>query len=244
MRKSALRRVFGAGASLALAAGIALTAAPAQASERPLDITGYKVSDITVTTSSCRKVSISATTSVKKDFMDSFGSVDVTRQGGLVDSLGFEGRKIVTRAEICPSWSGLGAYKVGPADLMSVYEYYDPYYGEVMGDYKTYTDRTSKTFYVRGKAKSSLTAKRSGKKVTLTAKAKVYSPENYGYGTYNAKQAKFQVKTDGKWKTLKTVNLKKGTAKLTIKQSKKKSYRLQVPQASWATAATSKTIKK
>lgn len=244
MRTTTIRRGIGLGASVMLAAGLLVTAAPAQASTRPIDITGYKVSDVTVSDSNCRNISISATTTVKSDFVDSWGTVDVTRNGGLVDALWFEGRKIADRAMICPSFSGLGVYKVGPADLNAEYEYYDDYYGDYWSDYSDYTDNTSKKFHVRGKTKSTLTAKRSRSTVTLTAKAQVYSPEKYRYAQYNGVAAKIQVKSGKTWKTVKTVNLKKGQAVVKLKDSKKKTYRLTIPTASWATATTSKSVTK
>ncbi|QIV88250.1 hypothetical protein NMP99_07030 [Glutamicibacter mishrai] len=238
------RRVRNAAAGLILAVTLIAGTTPAQASERPIDITGYSVSSLTVADSNCRNVTVKASSKVKSDYDDAYAIIDVTRNGGVVHSLWFENRKVSDRATICPSWDGLGAYKVGPADVSASYSYWDSYYQSTWTEYVDYTDRTSKTFYVRGKTKSSLTAKRSGSKVALTAKAQVYSPEKYRYGQYNAKKAKFQVKSGNSWKTLKTVNLKKGTAKLTVKQSKKKSYRLSIPTASWATATNSKSVSK
>lgn len=244
MFKSVLRRGTGLGIAAAFAVGLLATATPAQASDRPIDITGYKVSNITVSDSNCRNLTVTASTKVKSDFVDSFGSIDVTRNGGLVSMLGFEGRKITDRAMICPSFSGLGTYKVGPAEIFAEFDYYDSYFGEYWSDYRDYTDNTSKTFYVRGKTKSTLTAKRSGSKVTLTAKAQVYAPDKYRYTQYNAKGAKLQVKSGKTWKTIKTVNLSKGKATITVKQSKKKSYRLHVPTATWAATTTSKSVSK
>lgn len=244
MFKSLLSRGTGLGFAVALAVGLLATATPAHASERPIDITGYKVSDITVSDSNCRNLTIAASTKVKSDFVDSFGSIDVTRNGGLVTMLWFEGRKITDRAMICPSFEGLGTYKVGSADIYAEYEYYDSYFGDYMSDYSSYTDNTSKSFNVRGKAKSTLTAKRSGSKVTLTANAQVYAPEKYRYVPYNAKGAKLQVKSGKTWKTIKTVNLSKGKAIVSIKQSGKKSYRLHVPTATWAATTTTKSVSK
>ncbi|MFF5794066.1 hypothetical protein ACFY5D_18650 [Paeniglutamicibacter sp. NPDC012692] len=243
MRISALRRGLGFGASIMLAAGLAFTAAPAQASERPIDITGYKVSDVTVGDSNCRNVTVSAFAKTAGDYVDSYGSIDVTKQGGIVTSMWFEDDEL-DRAFICPSLYGLGTYKVGPADINAEYEYYDDYFEEYDTHYTSYTDYTSKTFYVRGKTKSSLSAKRSGSKVTLTAKAQVYTPNKYRYAQYNATGAKFQVKSGSTWKTLKTVKLKSGKASVTVKQSKKKTYRLYIPKASWATSTTSKSVSK
>lgn len=244
MQVSTLRRVRNAVVTLVAAGALALGTVPAQASERPIDITGYSVSSITVADSNCRNLTVKASTKVKGDYEDASAYVDVTRNGGLVTGVSLENRKITDRAFICPSLYGLGAYKVGPADISASYSYWHPDYEMWWTEYVNYTDRTSKTFNVRGKTKSSVTAKRSGRKVTLTAKAQVYSPEKYRYAQYNAKNAKFQVKSGSKWKTLKTVNLKKGTAKLTVTQSKKKTYRLSIPTASWATSTTSKSVSK
>ena len=244
MRIATIRRGIGLGASMMFATGLLVTAVPAQASTRPIDITGYKVSDVTVADSNCRNLAITATTKVKSDFVDSWGSVDVTRNGGLVDSLWFEGRKISDRAMICPSFSGLGVYKVGPADINAEYEYYDSYFGEYDTGYSDYTDNSSKKFYVRGKTKSTLSAKRSRSTVTLTAKAQFYSPGKYRYAQYNGVGAKIQVKSGKTWKTIKTVNLKKGQAVVKLKDSKKKTYRVTIPKATWATATTSKSVTK
>ncbi|MFI8412088.1 hypothetical protein ACIGB6_06320 [Paeniglutamicibacter gangotriensis] len=244
MFKSVLRRGTGLGISVFVAACLLTAATPAQANERPIDITGYQVSNITVADSNCRNLKITASTKIKKNFVDSFGSVDVTRNGGLVSMLWFEGRNITDRAMICPSFDGLGVYKVGAAEINAEYKYYDSYFKEYMSNYSSYTDNTSKKFHVRGKAKSTLTATRSGSKVTLTAKAQVYAPEKYRYAQYNAKGAKLQVKSGKTWKTLKTVNLSKGKATITVKQSTKKSYRLYVPTATWAASTTTKSVSK
>lgn len=243
MSKEVLRRALGVAAALTLTAGMAITAAPAQASERPLDFTGYKVSDITVADSNCRNLTVNASANVADDYVAASGSIDVTKQGGIVASMWFEDDEL-DRAYICPSLYGLGTYMVGPANVFAEYEYYDDYFEEYNTKYTSYTDYTSKTFHVRGKSKSTLSAKRYGAKVKLTAKATVYKPEKYRYAQYNASGAKFQVKSGSKWKTLKTVNLKKGQASITVKQSKKKSYRLQIPTATWAASTTSKSVSK
>jgi len=244
MQVSTMRRIRNAAVTLVATGALALGAVPAQASDRPIDITGYSVSSITVADSNCRNVTVNVSTRVKSDYDDSYGIIDVTRQGGVVDTLWLEGREISDRALICPSYDGLGAYRVGPADLTAYYSYWDSYWGYTDTDWVDYVDNSAKTFYVRGKAKSSVTASRRGSKVTLTAKAQVYSPEKYRYAQYNAKNAKFQVKSGTTWKTLKTVNLTKGTAKLTVTQSKKKTYRLSIPTATWASSTTSQSVSK
>lgn len=94
-----------------------------------------------------------------------------------------------------------------------------------------------------GKATASLSTKRSGKTVTLSAKTKRYDPESYGWVNYNPK-VKFQVKKGGQWKTVKTIKAKKGKATYKYKSKGKKSYRVVFDQVSWATGAKSKTVKK
>lgn len=120
------------------------------------------------------------------------------------------------------------------------------YIGYAYFSYSKYVDRTDYTkgsFYIRGKAYASLSTKRSGKTVTLTSKTKVYNPAKYGKVNYNPK-VKFQVKSDSKWKALKTVSAKKGKATYKVKTKSKKSYRVTFSQASWATGATSKSSKR
>ena len=136
MANSALRRGSRLGITLTIVTGLLFIAAPVQASERPIDITGYKVSNITVSSSSCRNITVTATTAIKSDFLDSYGSVDITRQGGLVDNLSIDGRKITNRAFICPSLSGLGTYKVGPAaqqDLLHPRQHQEHADGQALG---------------------------------------------------------------------------------------------------------------
>lgn len=244
MKVSTIRRVRNAAVGLVITGALALGTMPAQASERPIDITGYSVSSFTVADTNCRNVTIKASTKVKSDYEDAYAFIDVTKNGGVVSWVSLENRKISERAMICPGLYGLGAYKVGPADVSATSSYWDYDYDMMWSDYSDYTDRTSKTFYARGKAKSSVTAARRGSKVTLTAKAQVYAPDRYGYIKYNAKNAKFQVKSGTSWKTLKTVKLTKGTAKLTVTQSKKKTYRLSIPTASWAASTNSKSVSK
>jgi hypothetical protein len=55
---------------------------------------------------------------------------------------------------------------------------------------------------------------------------------------------KFQVKSGSKWKTLKTVTAKKGKAVYKVKSKSKKHYRVSFSQVSWATGATSKSVKR
>ncbi len=142
------------------------------------------------------------------------------------------------RAMICPSLEGLGKYTIGPSEIDADYSNsnYDSFW-------YARTDYTKGYFYVRGKTYASLSTKRSGKTVTLTSKTKVYNPEKYGKVSYNPK-VKFQVKSGSKWKTIKTVAAKKGKATYKVKTKSKKTYRVTFSQVSWATGATSKSVKR
>ncbi|WP_152345757.1 hypothetical protein [Brevibacterium sp. CFH 10365] len=142
------------------------------------------------------------------------------------------------RAMVCPSLDGLGKYRMGPSEIDADYddaEYNSYWYAR--------TDYTKGYFYVRGKTYASLSSKRKGSTVTLTSSTKVYHPEHYGKIKYNPK-VKFQVKSGSKWKTLKTVTAKKGKATYKVKSKSKKAYRVTFSQVSWATGATSKSVKR
>lgn len=227
------RALIAAVASLALVVGPAVTANAASTS---FDVTKLSAKSIVVSDANCRNVDVHM--SHKKSGIDSWGVLaDVTRKGGWVDSAYFssDGDTKTTRAFICPSWDGLGKYGIGPSDVYA--------YNESSWDTVDRTDYTKGHFYVRGKATASLSTKRSGKTVTLSAKTKRYDPESYGWVNYNPK-VKFQVKKGGQWKTVKTIKAKKGKATYKYKSKGKKSYRVVFDQVSWATGAKSKTVKK
>lgn len=234
----------GALTAVALAGSLLLAGAPAQAAKKPIDITGFNASDQVISNSNCRRVKISA--KLKKNYigLTNVGywlTSSVSRNGGEIDSAWFADTT-VDYVQICPSFEGLGAYKIGPTDISVDYEYVDRD-GYLSYGFSNYWDATGKTIYLRGKTKSTLTAKRSGKNVTLTTTASVYSPEKYRYAQYNP-TAKLQVKSGTRWKTLKTAKLKSGKATFKLKESKKKTYRVTIPKASWATAVTSKSVSK
>ena len=79
--------------------------------------------------------------------------------------------------------------------------------------------------------------------MTLTASAQRYNPEINKYVGHGAKKARVQVKSGKKWKTVKTVKLKKGKATVKLKTKLKKQYRFVFDQTSATTGATSKTIR-
>lgn len=241
------KKTLGASAVVALIGGLVLGAAPAQASNRPIDITGYSVANLVISNDSCKPVLVKAKAKFQKDFNYGDARVVIVRKGDDVANpyFDFENKKMTSandRVDICPGSYGLGVYTVGPADVWAQYLYKEN--GETTSDTRSYWDTTRKSFNVRGKTKSSLTAKRSGKKVTLTAKASVFSPEKDRYAQYNPKNAKLQVKSGKSWKSVKTLKLNKGKASVSLKDSKKKTYRVTVPTASWAVATTTKAVTK
>lgn len=241
-----LRSGAGFGAVIALALGIVLTAAPAQSAQHNLksvDITGYKVSDIVVSNKKCYDHKITAAIKKKTKTVTSFSStVNLVRKGKVLNDGIVDLRDLSDRIYFCPSARGLGKYTIGPASSFAEYTYkregttYEP------GIF--YQDNTKKNFYVRGVVKSNLSAKRKGTKVTISTTASMYAPEKGRYAQYNPKNAKLQVKSGKIWKTIKTLNLKSGKASVTLKNSKKKTYRVTIPKSSYAVAKTSNSVSK
>jgi hypothetical protein len=225
----------------ALLASVAL-APSASASSRPIDITGYKVSDQVVTSSYCRKVTVTMTTKKQKDYKESSIDVDVTRGRDLVGWVSSSNGKSLSRLQICPWLDGLGKYTVGPADVFAGYTKHDSWGSYT--DYKDYTDNTKKSFYVRAKSKASLSSSRRGRTVTLTAKASSLNLDWDEYRAYNPASAKLQVKSGKTWKTVKKVKLSKGKATVKVTSSAKKQYRFTYPKTSTRTGATSGTVKR
>ncbi|WP_209324941.1 hypothetical protein [Brevibacterium renqingii] len=224
-------------AAVTLAIGPAVSA---EAAKMSFDVTKLSAKNMVIANSDCKYFDVHM--KYKKKNVDSW-SVDADiagRYGNATTAFfGTYSRPYdKDRAMICPSLEGLGKYRIGPSEIDADYD---------DADYNSYwyarTDYTKGYFYVRGKAYASLSTKRSGKTVTLTSKTKVYNPEKYGKVTYNPK-VKFQVKSGSKWKTLKTVTAKKGKATYKMKSKSKKSYRVTFSQISWATGATSKSVKR
>jgi len=224
---------------LALLASV-LLAPSASASTRPIDITSYKVADQVITSSKCRKVSVSMTTKKQKDYRQSWIDVDVTRGRDLVNWLSSEDGKTLSRMQLCPWLDGLGKYTIGPADVMAGYTTRDAL--GTYTDYRSYTDGTTKSFYVRAKSKASLSSSRKGRTVTLTAKATSLNLDWDQYRAYNPSSATLQVKSGKTWKTVKKAKLSKGKATVKITSSAKKQYRLTFPKTSTRTGATSNVV--
>lgn len=235
MRQSTRKKtsLLAAGAVISLAAGL-IAAPAATAAPRPVDVTGFTVKDVVFSKPGCKSNTVTARIKTSKTVEDFDAGASVTRNGYWEDFLFFDKGSKSERMLLC-DWQGLGAYKVGPADVSGYTRGYDWF---------DFTDRTTKTFYVRGKAKAGISTARKGKYVTVKVSAKYYNPNAYGYSSFSPKSVKIQRKTTGGWKTIKTVNLKKGKASYRSYRSSKASYRAVVPQYSKATSATSATSRR
>ncbi|UVI36563.1 hypothetical protein [Brevibacterium spongiae] len=223
-------------AALALAIGPAVSA---EAASAKFDVTKLSADNVVVSDWNCKKTNVYM--KHRKSGVDSWNvSTEVRGKHGLATwaNYGTYGSATKDRVQVCPSIYGLGKYTLGPSEI-SAYGYSTSNgWGEVEEP-----DYTKGSFYVRGKTYASLSSKRSGSTVTLTSSTKVYNPERYGKVNYNPK-VKFQVKSGSKWKTLKTVTAKKGKATYKVKSKSKKTYRVTFGQVSWATGATSKSVKR
>lgn len=227
------------------AASLALVITPGVAAQATaqtsFNITKITAGDIVVSSSKCYSTNVSITTTQTK-VDEWYADVDINGRYGYDGSAWFDdmsGKK--DRVTICADSSGLGKYTLGPSEIAAYYygdEADDFDYGQVERE-----DGTKGAFYVRGKASASVSAKRSGGTVTLTSTTRRYDAETYSTVNYNPK-VKFQVKSGKTWKTLKTVSAKKGKATFSVKDKSAKSYRVTFDQVSWATGATSGTVKK
>lgn len=232
-------------ALLTFAATAALVAAPAVAAQAnaqtAFNITKLTADDIVVSSAKCYNTNVYLT-STKTKVDEWFADVDVNGRNGYENTAFFadySGNK--DRVQVCPDSGGLGKYTIGPSEIGAYYygtEDDDFAYSEVER-----ADRTTGSFYVRGKASAAVAAKRSGSTVTLTSTTRRYDAETYSTVNYNPK-VKFQVKSGKTWKTLATVSAKKGKASFSVKDKSSKTYRVTFDQVSWATGATSGSVKK
>ncbi|MEY9258784.1 hypothetical protein ABH903_001806 [Brevibacterium epidermidis] len=218
-------------AVLALAVGPAVSA---EAATMYFNVTKLSASDMVISDSRCKNFNVYleykkknvSSWSVDSEISGEYGSSDANFSN-------YTSPSNKDRASICPTLDGLGKYRIGPSEV------------DIDNDYNwdAFTDHTKGYFYVRGKTYASLSSKRSGSTVTLTSSTKYYNPEWGEKRNYNPK-VKFQVKSGSKWKTLKTVTAKKGKAVYKAKSKSKRYYRVTFSQVSWATGATSKSVKR
>lgn len=227
------RTLVSAVAAVALVVGPAVSAEAAKIS---FDVTKLSAKSIVVTTDNCRNIVVDMAHK-KSGSMEWDVNTSISNRGKRVSRASFhsydDSKRTLT--DICPDMDGLGKYTIGPSEVWATTSGYYDVFDQV--------DYTKGYFYVRGKSYASLASKRSGKIVTLTSTTKVYNPEDDRRVTYSPK-VKFQVKSGSKWKTLKTVTAKKGKATYKVKTKSKKTYRVTFSQASWATGATSKSVKR
>ncbi|MGR6090218.1 hypothetical protein ACU4IU_06635 [Brevibacterium sp. CSND-B09] len=230
-------------ALVASVAALALTIGPAVSAEAvtmSFDVTKLSASNMVVSDDNCKYFNVYLkykkknvdSWSVDSDISGPYGSEDTVMFGNYTSPSDKD------RGLICPDLSGLGKYRIGPSEVDM--EYVDAN-SDVFWDART--DYTKGYFYVRGKTYASVSSKRKGSTVTLTSSTKYYNPEWDEKRSYNPK-VKFQVKSGSKWKTLKTVTAKKGKAVYKVKSKSKRYYRVTFSQVSWATGATSKSVKR
>lgn len=96
--------------------------------------------------------------------------------------------------------------------------------------------KDSSKFAYKGAVDGSLYGKKpaGNSKRTFTAKLTFFSDKYQKWVKYNPSGAKLQVKSGGKWKSIKSLKFKKGKAVYSLRASSKKTYRLYVPAKSYA----------
>lgn len=174
----------------------------------------------------CKYNTVKVKRSVSRSVDDFDIFTDVTRNGYVEDFLWFSNSDASERIFVC-DWQGLGAYRIGPSDVSAFtwdYDFFD------------YVDRTGKTFYVRGKARAGISSYRKGNYVTVKVTARYYNPSVSRYSYFSPSGVKIQRKTTSGWKTIKTVNLRKGGASYRTYKPGKAYYRAIVPQKTRTTA--------
>lgn len=233
-------------ASTALAAGGIV---PANAAKKAtVNVTKLSAPSVTVTNAKCKAVKVKVKKKSNTAYWDVFTKV---RKGGKNAIAmtgkysrpyaefhgGFDG-STTDKIKVCPKKIGLGKVTMGPSDTNAVFS-------EWGNGHTSTTDKTKGHFYIRGKAKASLSAKRTGGKVKLTASARKYQPKRSkpGYVPFN-RTVKFQVKSGSGWKTLKSKKLKNGSGSITVKKASVQTYRVTFSKISTATGATSKTVRR
>ena len=231
----ALALVGGATAPVSAAASASVSAT---VDKQGVDVTKLTAKSIVVSSYHCKNTEVTMSRKQAKWVDEWSVQADVTRGGNQVTMAFFDadGDKSRTKVQVCPWVDGVGKYTIGPS---SVFANSDDYLKSWYG-----TDWTKGSFYVREKSYATLKASRRGSKVTLSLAAKRYSVDRDEKVNYSPKKVQIQVKSGKKWKTIKTVNLKKGKAKVTIKKKGKASYRYVIKQTSTVAGATSKTVKK
>lgn len=253
-----LQRLSAAAAALAAGALIATSmAAPAQAAaskDKPVDITKVIVKDVVIKKSTkvqkisglgkrCFNVpmSLKYTEYKKNAHLDWIGAVAMGNRYAAEPEFVYlapamAGSKTLATtgasAFVCDRAGRIDFAVVGSTDFNFKNEFTNP--TKVTGSFK-----------IRQDAATTLTAKRSGKTVTLTAKATYFSVKTSKTTAYNPKGATVQVKQGSKWvKVNKKVTFKKGTAVVKVSQKAKKSYRITFKATSTVIGKTSKAVTK
>lgn len=229
------------GIAFALLATLSLAPA-AEASSRPIDFLSYSVPDKVISSRGDVRLPVTVKVKKEKDYLGHKADHYISPSPGVDDTLYSSNRQKIEPFETYLSRNKeLGKYTISKTSVTASYRCYDSYWGWHECK-KSYTDRTTKSFYIRAKSKTSMTSSRKGKTVTVNIKSTSFNLDANKYTAYNAKNAKLQVKSGKTWKTIKTVPLKSGRATVKITSSTKKQYRFTYDKTSTRTGATSNII--
>lgn len=236
MRRSARTKLglLAVGTAISLTAGL-VSVPVASAANRPVEVTGFTAGNMVFGAPGCKYNTVKVKRSVSRSVEDFDIFTDVTRNGYVQDFLWFIGSDASERTMVCDS-DGLGVYKIGPSDVSG--------YTHDFASAFDYTDRTAKTFYVRGKARAGISSYRKGNYVTVKVSARYYNPSVSRYSYYSPTGVKIQRKTTSGWKTIKTVRLNKGKASYRTYKPGKAYYRAVVPQKTRTTSDISGTTRR
>ncbi|WP_455968806.1 hypothetical protein [Microbacterium sp. KNMS] len=190
-----------------------------------------------MSTPDCQYVTVSIAVSLRPGTDYWSATTDVTKGAGVVGSLFFGGSSDVKqdRHLYCPS-QGYGKFTVGPSEWNSTVE----------GDWNYYSgiDTTSSAFYVRTKAKASISSlTRSNGYTIASIKGTRYDPTVYpSWVAYSVPKIVLQVKIGDVWKSVVAGEMRNGVATLRYKTSSKFSYRVWIPATESTLSAISPTV--
>ncbi|WP_394161856.1 hypothetical protein [Galactobacter valiniphilus] len=249
--------LIASGAALAAPAQ-AVVAAPAATPvyiAKPITVTAvktdgdyYKGGVIRVSSKGCKSnyISIKATNTVAGTYPSFKLTADIYRGKKKIKTINFRENSTGSLVNFCPKSKSAryGAFQIKNVRVSGWY-----YVKDTNGNYvfdandnavkKSFSygvSAKSKTFHYKGAVDGSLYGKKQAgsSKRTFTAKLSIFSDKYQKWVKYNPSGAKLQVKSGGKWKSIKSLKFKKGKAVYSLRASSKKTYRLYVPAKSYA----------
>ncbi|MDR2256959.1 MAG: hypothetical protein LBE25_13335 [Arthrobacter sp.] len=238
-------------AQAAVAAPAALTAPAAGPIATPIRVSKvtttadyYKGRLITVSSKGCKSNTIAISGDVANGVVGAEYqfSADIYRGSKRVKTVTFKkGTSSYTQA-FCPKVSAAryGSFQIKNVRVKGRYQVSN---GSIHS-FNYAVGKNSKTFYYKGAIDGSLYGKKAAgsSKRTFTAKLTYFSDKHQKWVKYNPSGAKLQVKSGGKWKTVKSLKFKSGKASYSLRTSSKKSYRLYVPAKSYAIGGTTRSF--